>query len=73
MWRTTLSKSCSRAADSGVSVKVSKIFEWYASDFRPSVLAWLRTFAPELRIPRAVQLSYRAYDWRLNDQRRGNR
>ncbi len=48
----------------------SKIFEWYAEDFVPAPLAWIAAAAPDLKLSPAAEVSYRPYDWSLNDQDR---
>lgn len=46
---------------------LSEIFDWYDEDFRPSPADWIRKNAPDLHIPATVKVSYRPYDWTLND------
>jgi hypothetical protein len=49
--------------------KVSKIFEWYATDFAPvgGVPAVLAKFAPPHRFASTNKLEYLTYNWGLND------
>jgi hypothetical protein len=54
----------------GNEVVLSQIFEWYAEDFSPSNLEWIRDRAPDLGIPESAVVSYTPYDWSLNDQNR---
>jgi hypothetical protein len=51
-------------------VVLSEIFKWYAEDFKPSPLAWIRAMAPDLNLPEKADISHRAYDWALNDSTR---
>jgi Protein of unknown function, DUF547 len=49
--------------------ELSKIFDWFASDFRDakgSVRAFIKQYHPELGDD--VKFDYLDYDWRLNDQ-----
>ena len=48
---------------------LSQIFEWYAEDFSPSPLAWLRAQAPDLDLPTTARVRFRPWDWRINAQR----
>ncbi|MEM9672338.1 MAG: DUF547 domain-containing protein [Cyclobacteriaceae bacterium] len=51
-------------------VLVSKIFDWYKSDFtkdQSSVLAYINQYRDE-KIPDSYKLGYYEYDWSLNDQ-----
>lgn len=52
---------------SGSTVRLSKIFDWFARDFRPSggVAAFLR--ARRSDIPADPELRYFDYDWSLNE------
>jgi hypothetical protein len=52
------------------AVVLSQIFEWYAEDFAPTNLEWIRNQAPDLGIPQGAAVSYTPYDWSLNDQNR---
>jgi hypothetical protein len=50
------------------TVAVSKIFEWYLSDFASnpaSLLAWINQYRKE-KIPQSYAVSYYEYDWSLN-------
>ena len=51
-------------------VVLSQIFEWYAEDFKPTNLQWIRDHAPDLRIKGDEKVSFTPYDWALNDQSR---
>jgi hypothetical protein len=58
----------------GRTAKLSKIFEWYADDFKVSgkgPAAWLAKNAPlthrEWLAGRSVKVGYLEYDWKLND------
>lgn len=51
-------------------VIISEILKWYAEDFKPSPLAWIRKTAPDLNLPENAPVSHRAYDWALNDSTR---
>lgn len=46
------------------SATVSKIFEWYASDFEPTPGAWLAT--QQTGLEKDALLSFRKWDWTLN-------
>jgi len=51
-------------------VLVSKIFDWYKSDFtqdQSSVLAYINQYRDE-KIPGSYKVGYYEYDWSLNDQ-----
>jgi hypothetical protein len=54
-------------AQSG-SWQLSRIFEWYESDFggRESMIQWVREQQPELASFPPKRLSYLEYDWSLN-------
>ncbi len=47
-------------------VKVSKIFEWYASDFGSSLPAYLNHYA-QTKIAEGASIHYQEYDWSLNE------
>lgn len=51
-------------------VQLSRIFKWYAEDFTPSPLQWVRNQAPDLELPADAQVRFGDYDWSLNDQAR---
>jgi hypothetical protein len=58
-------------------VELSKVFEWFASDFERdagSVLAWVAHYAPEAEAEwlreSKPKLAYLPYSWKLNDVRR---
>ena len=55
---------------SGDGVVLSELFEWYAKDFLPSPLAWIARQAPNLKLPSEAEVTYRPWDWALNDQPR---
>lgn len=50
----------------GDRAEVSKIFSWYGKDF-PDLRAVLAKYAP-IEIPAKLSISYRSYNWSLNDQ-----
>ena len=61
-------------------IKLSKIFSWFAEDFggERGVIAFVKTYAlPERRalleraLTRGVGVSYRDYDWSLNEWSKG--
>jgi len=60
------------SVDAQKQVTLSKIFEWYAVDFPPSPLEWIRAKAPDIELPaagdKAVKIAHRPYDWGLNIQ-----
>ncbi|MCB0567099.1 MAG: DUF547 domain-containing protein [Phaeodactylibacter sp.] len=47
------------------AVEISKIFEWYASDFG-NIIDYLNHYS-ETQIGREAKVSYRKYDWELNE------
>ena len=53
---------------SGNKVQLSKIFDWYAADFKASggAIGFLNKYRTE-PIPAASKLSYFDYDWNLNE------
>jgi hypothetical protein len=57
-----------RVNQSQKKVLVSKIFDWYKSDFtkNQSVLEYINQYKDE-KIPASYQLDYYEYDWSLND------
>jgi hypothetical protein len=48
------------------TAELSQIFEWYKDDFKGGVLEFInkRRSTP---LPPDVKISYRKYDWALND------
>lgn len=54
----------------GNKVYLSQIFEWYADDFKPTNIDWVKKTAPDLNIPDGAEIEYIPYDWKLNDQDR---
>lgn len=60
------------SVDANKTVTLSKIFEWYAVDFPPSPVEWIRAKAPDISLPAAgdpaMKISHRPYDWALNVQ-----
>lgn len=54
----------------GGKIVLSEIFKWYAEDFSPSPVAWIRAQAPDLSLPEKAEVTHRPYDWALNDQTR---
>jgi len=55
-----------RVDDTNNQVKISRIFDWYASDFG-DVRAYLNAYRNQ-PLPAEYRLSYYEYDWSLNDQ-----
>lgn len=53
--------------DSGMHI--SKIFLWYADDFPPSPLSFLRQHRPNMDWPKTENISYMEYDWSLNEKK----
>ncbi|NNC82243.1 MAG: DUF547 domain-containing protein [Flavobacteriales bacterium] len=54
----------------GDIASISKIFDWYASDFeREGGVAYFINKYAHSKLDRDVQLSYNDYDWSLNDQK----
>jgi hypothetical protein len=52
----------------GGTLHVSKLFQWYADDFKtvaPTTTAYVGRYLPEARDP-ALSLAYDEYDWSLN-------
>jgi len=47
-------------------VEFSKIFDWYASDFKPSVIAFVNKYKTKI-LPKDTKLKFYTYDWTLND------
>mgnify|MGYP004148575791 CR=1 FL=1 len=60
------------SVDDKMTVILSQIFEWYAVDFPPSPVEWIRAKAPDISLPAAgdpaMKISHRPYDWALNVQ-----
>ena len=59
-----------RVSKKDKKVRLSKIFDWYQSDFikdNQTVLAFINKYRTD-KIPADYQLSYYEYDWRLNEQ-----
>lgn len=52
----------------GGAVVLSQIFEWYAEDFKPSPVAWIKSQAADLSLPDGAPVKHRPYDWALNAQ-----
>lgn len=48
------------------TVGFSKIFEWYASDFKPNVTTFINKYK-ETALPSGVKPTYYPYNWTLND------
>jgi hypothetical protein len=48
------------------TVAISRIFDWYASDFKPNAIGFIKKYktAP---LPEDVKPTYYTYDWTLND------
>lgn len=53
-----------KIAPDGSRATVSKIFKWYASDFKPTPAAWIAKRRPALA--KDASLAFRAWDWTLN-------
>lgn len=49
------------------SVQISKIFEWYAGDFG-HIIEYLNQYS-KTRINKNAKVSYREYDWALNEEK----
>jgi hypothetical protein len=50
-------------------IEVSRIFEWYAGDFKSgggSIVEWINNYRDE-KIPMEYTVAYYAYDWGLNE------
>lgn len=59
-----------RVMDDKKSVELSKIFEWYQSDFTgqsPSLVAYVNQYRDQ-KIPADYQIGHYEYDWTLNKQ-----
>lgn len=54
----------------GGKIVLSEIFKWYAEDFAPDPVSWIRAYAPDLVLPEGTEVTHRPYDWALNDQTR---
>ena len=54
----------------GGAIVLSQIFEWYAADFTPDPVSWIRAQAGDLDLPATAIVRHRPYDWALNDQSR---
>jgi hypothetical protein len=51
------------------TVKLSRIFDWYAKDFDKQPLRFIdKRRAPDRQIPENAKIKYIDYDWRLNDR-----
>ena len=48
------------------SIKISKIFEWYAIDFKKGVIPFINTYA-NVKANKAQKIQYLEYNWDLND------
>ena len=51
------------------SLVLSEILKWYAEDFPPSPMAWVKQNAPDIEIPEGASVTHRPYDWALNDKK----
>ena len=51
-------------------IVLSEIFKWYAEDFKPDPVAWIRSQADDIELPEGAEVTHRKYDWSLNDQGR---
>ena len=47
-------------------ITLSKIFSWYAEDFTPNPIEYLKKLRPEEEWPSWEQAQFFPYDWRLN-------
>ena len=47
-------------------ISLSKVFSWYAADFTPNPIAYLRKLRPHEAWPTWEQVSFASYDWSLN-------
>lgn len=49
-------------------VEISKIFKWYADDFKPAGGVWqfIQKYRLELKMEKEYSIDYLPYDWRLN-------
>jgi hypothetical protein len=65
--RSFLDDSRKGAVLEGRTLRLSRIFDWFAKDFAPEggVVAWVARYRPELN--RAERVRYFDYDWSLND------
>ncbi len=52
----------------GNTITLSQIFEWYAEDFRPSPVAWIRLQTIDIELPDSPIIKHRPYDWTMNRQ-----
>ncbi|MEP1093683.1 MAG: DUF547 domain-containing protein [Cyclobacteriaceae bacterium] len=59
-----------RVIDGSSKVQISKIFEWYAGDFKnaDSILEYINNFRDE-KIPTNYAIEYYEYDWNLNEKK----
>jgi len=59
-----------RVLDDSDKVQISKIFEWYASDFGGgnSIIEYINNFRDE-KIPTNYAVEYYEYDWALNEKK----
>jgi hypothetical protein len=64
-----------RADPTSRSVSISRLFEWYGTDFAPTPAGQLRALAPmlppgtEWAAGPGIRVGYLEYDWSLNDRR----
>jgi len=59
-------KSFIRYDDFVAKGEISQIFEWYKSDFKPSVRAFINKYR-SIPIEKGAKLGYYNYNWQLND------
>jgi hypothetical protein len=58
------------SSDGGRTVRVSRIFDWYAADFKASggPIGFINTYR-QSKLSKDIKLEYLEYDWSLNDAR----
>lgn len=55
-----------RVDDFAGKIGISQIFDWYASDFKPNAITFIKKYRTS-PLPSDVKSTYYAYDWTLND------
>ena len=63
--RRWFDKNAFEKIESGMAI--SKIFLWYAEDFTPSPISFLRQYNPSIEWPKKENILYMKYDWSLNE------
>lgn len=48
------------------SIEISKIFEWYAVDFKKGIIPFINQYAAT-KVSNSLEVKYLEYDWNLND------